>query len=183
MKKMKIKIPEEMKKPFEEEHFEDVNLMINFYEYFEDAEILEDTVVPILSESRNLGEGIKYKYFDIYCKNYDCDCTEIVLHIYREDEYLGDARYDYKQQRLTTEYNHLINLDTLIEESELFEIKHQYVKSRFEVESLEREEAAIRAEIEGYKKEMKNMLQSAKVGRNEPCPCGSGKKYKRCCLA
>ncbi len=22
-----------------------------------------------------------------------------------------------------------------------------------------------------------------KVGRNEPCPCGSGKKYKRCCLS
>ena len=23
----------------------------------------------------------------------------------------------------------------------------------------------------------------AQVGRNQPCPCGSGKKYKRCCLA
>jgi len=23
---------------------------------------------------------------------------------------------------------------------------------------------------------------SEKVGRNEPCPCGSGKKYKKCCL-
>ena len=22
-----------------------------------------------------------------------------------------------------------------------------------------------------------------KVGRNEPCPCGSGRKYKRCCAA
>jgi len=22
-----------------------------------------------------------------------------------------------------------------------------------------------------------------KVGRNEPCPCGSGKKYKNCCAA
>jgi hypothetical protein len=22
-----------------------------------------------------------------------------------------------------------------------------------------------------------------KVGRNEPCPCGSGKKYKKCCGA
>ena len=22
-----------------------------------------------------------------------------------------------------------------------------------------------------------------RVGRNEPCPCGSGKKYKRCCGA
>jgi SEC-C motif-containing protein len=24
---------------------------------------------------------------------------------------------------------------------------------------------------------------AAKVGRNDPCPCGSGKKYKQCCLA
>lgn len=23
----------------------------------------------------------------------------------------------------------------------------------------------------------------AKVGRNQSCPCGSGKKYKQCCLA
>jgi tetratricopeptide (TPR) repeat protein len=23
----------------------------------------------------------------------------------------------------------------------------------------------------------------AKIGRNDACPCGSGKKYKRCCLA
>ncbi|EBS5636356.1 YecA family protein, partial [Salmonella enterica subsp. enterica serovar Oranienburg] len=21
-----------------------------------------------------------------------------------------------------------------------------------------------------------------KVGRNDPCPCGSGKKFKQCCL-
>ena len=26
-----------------------------------------------------------------------------------------------------------------------------------------------------------NQAVSAKVGRNEPCPCGSGKKYKKCC--
>mgnify|MGYP003291732256 CR=1 FL=1 len=23
--------------------------------------------------------------------------------------------------------------------------------------------------------------EGIKVGRNEPCPCGSGKKYKKCC--
>ena len=23
----------------------------------------------------------------------------------------------------------------------------------------------------------------AKIGRNEPCPCGSGNKYKKCCLS
>ena len=26
-------------------------------------------------------------------------------------------------------------------------------------------------------------FQTAKTGRNEPCPCGSGRKYKRCCGA
>ena len=26
------------------------------------------------------------------------------------------------------------------------------------------------------------MSKKAKVGRNDPCPCGSGKKYKNCCL-
>jgi len=26
-------------------------------------------------------------------------------------------------------------------------------------------------------------VRVVKVGRNEPCPCGSGKKYKKCCLS
>ncbi|MFL9936308.1 SEC-C metal-binding domain-containing protein [Paraburkholderia sp. RL18-103-BIB-C] len=26
-------------------------------------------------------------------------------------------------------------------------------------------------------------MQSEKVGRNDACPCGSGKKYKKCCGA
>ena len=25
-------------------------------------------------------------------------------------------------------------------------------------------------------------MENKQVGRNEPCPCGSGKKYKQCCL-
>ena len=24
--------------------------------------------------------------------------------------------------------------------------------------------------------------EKEKVGRNDPCPCGSGKKFKRCCM-
>ena len=28
-----------------------------------------------------------------------------------------------------------------------------------------------------------NPVRSEKVGRNQPCPCGSGKKYKKCCGA
>ncbi len=36
---------------------------------------------------------------------------------------------------------------------------------------------------EPEKKTEKKHPQSDKVGRNDPCPCGSGKKYKKCCGA
>lgn len=26
------------------------------------------------------------------------------------------------------------------------------------------------------------VIKEKKIGRNEPCPCGSGKKYKKCCI-
>ena len=37
---------------------------------------------------------------------------------------------------------------------------------------------------EGYggdKSIVRKPAVSNKVGRNDPCPCGSGKKYKKCC--
>ena len=30
---------------------------------------------------------------------------------------------------------------------------------------------------------IRNSKDNPKIGRNEPCPCGSGKKYKRCCFS
>lgn len=30
-------------------------------------------------------------------------------------------------------------------------------------------------------KKMNTIVKGKKIGRNEPCPCGSGKKYKQCC--
>ncbi len=29
--------------------------------------------------------------------------------------------------------------------------------------------------------EIKPIKNENKIGRNDPCPCGSGKKYKNCC--
>src|SRR5262249_18285463 len=54
----------------------------------------------------------------------------------------------------------------------------------------EEEEAAVaealelRSALSGHAKEREAAVPaavSAKVGRNDPCPCGSGKKYKKCC--
>ncbi len=67
------------------------------------------------------------------------------------------------------------------------------LENRDYVERLKRHYSLFRDEIEKEEKRKGkqsvstnsdyNVLPSLpKVGRNDPCPCGSGKKYKRCCL-
>ncbi|PKL46906.1 MAG: hypothetical protein CVV39_06535 [Planctomycetes bacterium HGW-Planctomycetes-1] len=56
--------------------------------------------------------------------------------------------------------------------------KHEEV-SQFEM--AERQRAAAQAP-QGEAARVKQIkLDQPKVGRNDPCPCGSGKKYKKCC--
>lgn len=38
-----------------------------------------------------------------------------------------------------------------------------------------------RKEIRKAWKDSKTIVKEDKIGRNDPCPCGSGKKYKKCC--
>jgi uncharacterized protein YecA (UPF0149 family) len=47
--------------------------------------------------------------------------------------------------------------------------------------------AAMSPEDQHYMREMGHhptpvQRATGKVGRNNPCPCGSGKKFKRCCM-
>lgn len=53
-----------------------------------------------------------------------------------------------------------------------------------EMESLEEQDAMALQEAEGMPylaSRPAPLLASGRIGRNEPCPCGSGKKYKKCC--
>ena len=56
------------------------------------------------------------------------------------------------------------------------------VKVRTESE-VKREQVAkpLTAKGDGSEKPQPVRAQGKKVGRNDPCPCGSGKKYKKCC--
>ena len=47
-------------------------------------------------------------------------------------------------------------------------------------------EAELRAEVQGGAPQAKvetYVHEGPRIGRNDPCPCGSGKKYKKCCGA
>lgn len=38
-----------------------------------------------------------------------------------------------------------------------------------------------RKDIQKKFRDSKVIVKEEKIGRNDPCPCGSGKKYKKCC--
>jgi preprotein translocase subunit SecA len=58
------------------------------------------------------------------------------------------------------------------------------IRREEEVERMEqrrKKQAALHLGVGGDSKAQTVKRQSDKVGRNDPCPCGSGLKYKKCC--
>jgi hypothetical protein len=63
--------------------------------------------------------------------------------------------------------------------SQIFEIRHALENTAAEFErAVASGEVAHHAPV---KKDKPFIHQADKVGRNDPCPCGSGKKFKQCC--
>ena len=64
-------------------------------------------------------------------------------------------------------------------------IKEDTVRGMFNVqpvEEIERKQVAHETSTTGGEEEInKPVVKGKKIGRNDPCPCGSGKKYKNCC--
>lgn len=51
--------------------------------------------------------------------------------------------------------------------------------NKLDVSSLD---AATIKRLMDYQNRKPSVREYKKIGRNDPCPCGSGKKYKKCCL-
>ena len=47
-------------------------------------------------------------------------------------------------------------------------------------QNIERKEVSKKKITNESDEAVKKQAKSTKVGRNDPCPCGSGKKYKQC---
>ena len=67
----------------------------------------------------------------------------------------------------------------LIREDTLIRLYHAQIRQNIQRQQVARPAEARLAGQENNRP--KTVKAGAKVGRNEPCPCGSGKKYKNCC--
>ena len=60
-------------------------------------------------------------------------------------------------------------------------MKEDVVRYIFRVKVVQQPEERKTFENQGEEAEKKPVRVGKKIGRNDLCPCGSGKKYKKCC--
>lgn len=72
-----------------------------------------------------------------------------------------------------------INLETLYKKMVEYKANHLYNLPQWK-EIFTEEQLKM---LYRNQKNSRTVVNSVKVGRNEPCPCNSGKKYKHCCGA
>ena len=84
------------------------------------------------------------------------------------------TEYQIEAAHMFEELNHLIREDTV---RRVYQTKVQVTPER--VQAAKPTEARVAGD---GPRQPRKVSASAKIGRNDPCPCGSGKKYKNCCM-
>jgi len=156
-----------------------------------------------LGETRFDGGDAEYLVVEHYCTNPACDCREVHLAfrpIRPDSERPGKHVAEVAFRAIMSLDGHvrLEGLDAAdgatarqvialweedVDENELKKLKWRYDKMR----------EIGRRSMSGYTRRQpaelrprRSVSESSKpptnrIGRNDPCPCGSGKKYKKCC--
>ncbi len=180
------KFKEELNLIVEKEHIEAKN-----YEELEEnlvkiiKEVYENKMSIAAPEQKSEIERILYlqildKAWREHLYSMDTLKTGIGLRGYNQK----DPLVEYKKES----YNMFIEL--------IAGIKHEIIKILFTIQLQSKEDAQKEQEaLERMKEEMEEATENLvtnldqelvansdkKIARNEPCPCGSGKKYKQCC--
>lgn len=134
----------------------------------------------------NFNEQDKYYVVDQYCMRPECLCDEVILSFYHvgAEKEVKEPAFVISLEISNLNYEIVINscgrdeVENIVtyalhDKSEMPELlKKRYVKMK----------TAGREVTKKHTKKTnlpKKLIM--KVGRNDFCPCGSGKKYKRCC--
>lgn len=147
-----------------------------------------------------------YALAESYCDELDCDCRRVFFSVMSEKQkkIVAVVAFGWENKNFYAKWlgsNDPQTLKELIGPSlnlasaqsryapELLKLIDDFVlQDNNYIERLKRHYALFKEEIgkkrRGGEKYVNSNAASfpPKVGRNMPCPCGSGKKYKKCCL-
>ena len=98
----------------------------------------------------------------------------------------GYGQKDPKQEYKREGYDLFQDMLGRIKESTMFALCHLRIKAEVKEDDFKHEEQkqvsySGGAETAAAKAKQPQKREQPKVGRNDPCPCGSGRKHKKCC--
>jgi len=129
--------------------------------------------------------GDIYAIVDHYCMQPKCLCNDTNLQVIKINLrkktqetffvlklHLATCQYEVEEMRCTyEEMASVVNHAIMNNLQMLKALKRRYSEMK----------TAGREIIKKYGQRVKPQVNTVAIGRNDPCPCGSGKKYKNCC--
>lgn len=171
-----------------------INLpMVPFFTKFPEIAAVE-TRSLIIAKNKKIPTGI-YGLLESYCDELNCDCRRVFINVVSQGspaEILATISYGWETPEFYKKWMRWADPE-LIEmmthphlaigcwqseyAKDFLDLFQAVIKDTKYVERLARHyflfKETVNKENQGAKR--------GKIGRNESCPCGSGKKYKKCC--
>ncbi len=123
--------------------------------------------------------------------NYGADNCIIRLLDYKEQNHICSEEYLYLLTKSCITFGYTKEAEKLLQQLKLSSVSGKRVAKQLKSHLQERYEVVEDEDDWWEMLDRNSMLQmpiqqpyireNPKVGRNDPCPCGSGKKYKKCC--
>lgn len=160
-------------------------------------------ILPFARPISFVAEAGEWAFDDQYCLRPDCSCRAAVLQCFRIAPQNADAtperpslvvRYHYDTQRVEEVEKPGAGLSpkTFLDSmrhvqpgfDDFLSKRHAQLRHLYRL-FLKRHRGAIQRSRDGDANAPAGLSEPFRVaekpGRNDPCPCGSGKKYKKCC--
>jgi hypothetical protein len=142
-------------------------------------------VLPFTDDLLVEADGSHFLFDDQYCVRSDCNCTTAYLTLVEkvteeciEKPDMAVLSIDYRSGQWQVE-------DLAGKDADLLERLAKQLISKENRVRIEERHKRLRSLYRIDKRSHHSPARSTtrKLGRNAPCPCGSGKKYKKCCIA
>ena len=172
----------------------------SFHEKFPEIAEKETRLLTLINDPE-LPTG-DYGLLEAYCDEAGCDCRRVFFNVHSEkrNKIVAVIAYGWEDSKFYADWfgdddPKIIEelkgpvLNSASPQSELAHIllnrvKEYILKDEYYIERIQRHYRMFKDLIEKENRNETSIKSDKKVkievGRNAPCPCGSGKKYKRC---
>ncbi|MEW6333740.1 MAG: SEC-C metal-binding domain-containing protein, partial [Thermodesulfobacteriota bacterium] len=149
--------------------------------------VIADVMAHLRNKEAEFGKPLmEYLMKVIMLQSIDTQWKENLLAMDHLKEGIGLRGYGQKdpvREYQKEGYDMFMDMITRIKEDTIEKLSMVQIRREEEVERIEEKQRQnyILSRGEDTPAPSTVRRESAKVGRNDPCPCGSGKKYKKCC--